>query len=506
MPTPSETLPGGIAGPGPGRSTHDIVLDFIKRYRYDSEAYVREVLGVGYDVPGEPPRIAPFQLRALKRYDKRTRKQSIRSGHGVGKTALLAWLISHHNLFEFPQRTAVTAPTGTQLDDALVPEVKRWVAKLPEILQSLLEVKTEHIKFVRSPAESFTTFKTSRPETPEALAGVHSAEGSVLLVVDEGSGVDDKVYESAGGSMSGPNAMTIIAGNPVRSEGFFYDTHTKFAEMWNAERVSVFESPFSGGQAYADEVAATYGIASNVYRVRVLGEFPTSEDDTVIPLELVLAAQNREVTVQHVPIIWGGDVAYMGNDRSTLAKRRGNVLIEIPKAWSKLECEDVAARFKTEWDTDSVLGLQPAVINIDSIGYGACVIERLRLLGLPARGVNVAETGSLKQPDVYRDLRTELWFLAREWLSGKDVKLPQSVARDDNMERLVRELTLVTFDYTPQSRKLYIESKKELKSRGFDSPDLADAFVLTFASDAIALVRGGRMFRRSAERKPLRIA
>jgi phage terminase large subunit len=290
--------------------------------------------------------------------------------------------------------------------------------------------------------------------------------------------------------MSGTNVMTIMTGNPVRGQGFFFDAFGRNKEMWFRLTVTVFDSKWSGGQKYADQIAATYGENSNAYRVRVLGEFPTADDDTVIPFELVESSLGREVEPHKVRPIWGVDVAHMGSDRSTLAKRRGNALIEAPKSWTKLEPDEVAARIYTEWQ-HTPESERPIVINVDLIGYGTGVVASLKALGLPARGINVAEAAATNA-DIYRNLRTELYFKTREWFAEKDVVFPKSVAKDDNMDQLIRELTMVRYKFTPQSRKLYIESKDDLRRRGHRSPDLADAFVLTFAGDAITLAQGAK--------------
>ena len=160
------------------------------------------------------------------------------------------------------------------------------------MLSELLETKTDRIFLKASPTEAFISCRTSRAETPEALQGVHSE--NVMLLCDEASGIPESVFESAGGSMSGDNATTILLGNPTRSSGFFFDTHHRMADSWWTRKVSCIDSP-RVSKEYIEEMKIRYGEESNAYRVRVLGEFPASEDDTVIPLSLVVDAQNRDI-------------------------------------------------------------------------------------------------------------------------------------------------------------------------------------------------------------------
>ena len=123
--------------------------------------------------------------------------------------------------------------------------------------------------------------------------------------------------------------------------------------------------------------------------------------------------------------------------------------------------------------------LRPRAMYIDAIGLGAGLADRLRELELPAVAISVSETASLK--DRFNRLRDELFWNAREWFEARDCKIP-----DD--QTLVQELTSVRYKYLSNG-KLKIESKDEMKRRGQRSPDVADAFVLSFAQQGA--VAGG---------------
>jgi hypothetical protein len=120
---------------------------------------------------------------------------------------------------------------------------------------------------------------------------------------------------------------------------------------------------------------------------------------------------------------------------------------------------------------------KPDDICVDVIGFGAGVVDRLREMGLPVTGINVAESPSVDGAK-YMRLRDELWFKARGWFEGRDVKMPAD-------EALIGELTGVKYHIT-SSGKLQVEGKDEMKKRGLRSPDLADAFNLTFAASDFA--------------------
>ena len=163
---------------------------FLKKYRNDPVKFVREVLKVEPD---------PWQAELLNKVATGQRKISVRAGHGVGKSAAASWTIVWYFLTKHPCKIVLTAPTSSQLFDALFSEVKSWIRKLPEALQTLLEVTSDRVVLLAAPQDAFISCRTARAETPEAMAGVHSQ--NVLLVVDEASGIPEQVFEAASGSL-----------------------------------------------------------------------------------------------------------------------------------------------------------------------------------------------------------------------------------------------------------------------------------------------------------------
>jgi hypothetical protein len=299
---------------------------------------------------------------------------------------------------------------------------------------------------------------------------------NVLLIADEASGIPEQVFEAAAGSMSGHSATTILLGNPTRSSGYFYDTHHRLKSEWWTRRVSCADSK-RVSKEYISEMAIRYGEESNAFRIRVLGEFPLADNDTMIPIDLIDSAVSRDVQASPTAgQIWGLDVARYGSDSSALCKRQSNIVTEL-RTWRNLDLMQLCGAIVNEYEASEV---KPQEILIDSIGLGAGVVDRLRELNLPVRGINVSESPSMG--GTYRNLRAELWGKTKAWLERRDVKLP----KDD---RLSTELATVRYSFN-SSGKLQIESKDDLKRRGLQSPDVADALVLTFAADAITAQSG----------------
>lgn len=457
--------------------------EWLERYAPDPVLFVQEVLGVDPD---------EWQIGFLRAIAAGHRKISVRSGHGVGKSTASAWAMLWYFMTRSPVKVVVTAPTSAQLFDAMFAELKRWVLMLPGPLQDLLTVKQDRVVFNVAPDEMFISARTSRAEQPEALQGIHSEY--VMLVADEASGVPEQVFEAAAGSMSGHNAVTLLLGNPTRSSGFFYDTHNRLSSEWKTFRVSCVDSPRVSGE-YVEEMKSRYGEESNAFRIRVLGEFPRSDDDTIIPMELLEQAKQRDVSPSKtVPMVWGLDVARFGSDSSSLCKRRGNTVVEPPRVWRNLDLMQLTGAVVAEYEAQNVAD-KPVSILVDSIGLGAGVVDRLNELGLPAVGVNVAESPSFSPNQTYANLKAELWYKAKAWFERRDCRIP-----DDG--RLIAELATVRYAFT-SSGKTRVESKEDIKKRGLKSPDCADSFVLTFADEAATAIYGSSRDRQSWG-KPLR--
>ena len=443
----------------------EALKQFQIRYINDPVLFVREVLKLTPD---------KWQEQVLSWVAHGERRISVRSGHGVGKSSCASWLMIWHQLTRFPQKTVVTAPSHSQLHDALGAEVRKWITVLPDVLKDQLEVFTEQIRLKASPSESFISFRVSRPEkgSAEALQGVHSDH--VLLVVDEASGINDAIFEASAGSMSGDNATTLLLGNPVRGQGFFYDTHNKLSKNWKTLRVNCEDSARVSDD-FVQDISDRYGSASNQFRVRVLGEFPLADDDAIIPRHLVESAVARDVEGVGGAVTIGVDVARFGSDASAICLRQGNMILgDGVKTKRGLNTMQVVGWIRSEIEDLKKKNLEIGDVCIDSIGLGAGVVDRLLEEGIDVRGINVGESPTIAGN--YLNLRTELWEKCRSWFEGLDVVIP-------NDEGLIMELCSVGYGFS-STGKTKVESKDDIRKRLGSSPDSADALILTFASYA----------------------
>ena len=441
-------------------------VNFINKYQYEPTLFCENVLNVKPD---------QWQSELMQAVVDGERKISVRSTHGVGKSSVASWILIHTLLTHLDCKLIVTAPTSGQLFDALFAELKKWIGEMPEALQDLVDIKSDRISLKSRSAEAFISARTSRKEQPEALAGVHS-QGKVILLCDEASGIPEQVYESASGSMSGKNTHTILLGNPTRNSGLFYDTHHKLKGAWRTFHISAYDSDRVSDE-FVEEMAMRYGEDSSAFKVRCLGEFAEETDDTIIPLELIDSAIQREIPVDHnvADTIWALDVARHGADSSVLVKKTGSTITEI-KSWKRLDLMELSGRIHAEYDTTEPEN-RPHELYVDVIGMGYGVLDAINSIGrINAVGINVAESPS--QKETYMNLRSELWFKFKSFLENKMCKLP-------NNEYMIADLIGVKYKFTAAG-KIQVESKDQIKKRLGRSPDFADALVLLMAGEAIA--------------------
>jgi phage terminase large subunit len=402
------------------------------------------------------------------------RRVSIRSGHGTGKSTFMAWCVLWFLASYYPAKVPATAPTGHQLEDVLWAEIAKWLRVMRERMPALgnqFEWSSGAYRMKSNPSESFAVARTSRPERPEALQGFHSDH--ILFLIDEASGVADNVFEVAEGALSTDGAFVAMAANPTRQSGYFFDSHHKMRSAWAALHWNGEKSP-RVSRTYIENMEKKYGRQSPVFKVRVLGEFVGAANG-VVHLEWCEAAKIREVeAIASAPFVWGVDVARFGDDSSALAKRHGNVQLCPVREWFGKDTMQTTGIVKAEWDATPAAE-RPIAINVDVIGIGAGVVDRLKEMGLPVVGINVAESEATNDRDdrQFNRLRDELWWRSREWLERRDCKL----AEDDET---IGELTTPT--YTILSNGLIqVERKEDMKKRGVKSPNRADAWNLTFA-------------------------
>lgn len=438
-----------------------VLIRGMVQYIHHPELFVRQVLHA------EPEPWQDETLRALARYPR----IAVRSGHGVGKTALEAWAVLWF-LFTRPfARIPCTAPTKQQLFDILWPECAKWMERAPA-LQPYFEWQKTRIIQRQHPKRWFAVARTSN--RPENLAGYH--EEHLLFIVDEASGVADSIFETIEGALTTADAKLLLCGNPTRNSGEFHDAFFKNRALYWVRKVPCSESRLVD-PGYRARLVAKYGEDSDVVRVRADGEFPKAEPDTFIPLELVEAATMREVEPDG-PLEIGVDVARFGDDETVLAAQVGLKLVHLEahtKQDTMVTTGQVVALAK---DMMQAHGKPRCVVKVDDDGVGGAVTDRLREIvrqeGLRIEVIDCHNGAAPEDKEHYDDWGTEAWAHLRDLLQQGDIELI-------NDEDLVGQLSTRKYRITSKG-KIKLESKEDMKKRGLRSPDRADAVVLAFAA------------------------
>jgi hypothetical protein len=161
-----------------------------------------------------------------------------------------------------------------------------------------------------------------RENNPDALGGLHNAGRGQCAIVDEGSGVPGPIYDTIEATMTDPDSFVFVFGNPLRKSGRFYELFTRFAHRW----ITIHDRcPHQPRREPEHDQPGDRGLRarSDYVKVNVLGEFPASDAQTLIPLPLIESARVRVAQgVERYKPVWGLDVARFGDDRTALAIRR----------------------------------------------------------------------------------------------------------------------------------------------------------------------------------------
>lgn len=401
-------------------------------------------------------------------------RYAVSSGRGIGKSALVSWITIWFLTTRIGGSVVISANTENQLSTRTWPEISKWLGM--SLMAHWFEPSATRIVPAKWLAEAVKRdlnrdtriwaahAQLWSEENPDAYAGLHNVDG-VLLIFDEASGIADAIWGVSSGffTENGPNRFWLAFSNPRRNSGYFYQCFHEKRDFWQTEIVDARTVEGTDKQTY-QQIIDEYGPESAQAHVEVFGQFPNASDDQFIGVDLVADAMARPAYKDaSAPIVLGVDPARFGSDSTVIAVRQGRDLVTI-------------RRYKGA-DTMEVVGhvigaieeFKPALVVIDEGGLGAGVVDRLKEQRYKVRGVNFGNKS--KNQAMWGNKRAEMWGELREWL--KSAHLPSDrYLRSDLIGPLMK----------PDSRgTIFLESKKDMKSRGLASPDAADAVAVTFA-------------------------
>ncbi len=396
-------------------------------------------------------------------------REATASGHGIGKSTLVAWLILWA-VSTFPDtRGVVSANTDKQLTTKTWAELsvwyrRCWYARVLFVISTNALVSTQagHDKSWRIDAVAWNLRNT------EAFAGLHNKGRRILLLFDEASAIPDPIWEVARGALTDAGTQIVWGafGNPTRNTGEFKNCFTgPEAPRWNSRQVDSRTSPLTNKEELA-EWEKTYGVDSDFFKVRVRGMFPASSAKQFISATDVDAAFGKHLRIDQydfAPKIISIDPAWEGDDELVIGLRQGlafSILRVIAKNDNDIEIANIVAVLEDEHGADAVF--------VDA-GYGTGIVSAGRTLG---RSWQLVWFGSASSDPGCANKRAEMWKLMRDWIkSGGAIPKDSGLYND-----LIGPETVATLD-----GKIQLEPKNAMKKRGLKSPNRADCLAISFA-------------------------
>lgn len=466
---------------------------WLRRWYRCPLAYVIEMIG---DIPTHQ------QAQILKAFEHHN-FVAVKSGHGIGKSKLTGWLVNWW-LDTRGKRAPITGAGGDQLCDIIWPEVILTNDRKWEWISKQYEKTTEELRQKNARELAKAVLRTARADNDDALQGFHDC----MFFIDEASGVRDGIFEVASGAMGDPGAFGFMDGNPTRLSGYMYNVFHKKTRWYTlsfSSEDSLAEKEYSynyvdplgnirtitthGRQTmkWVQDMRTDYGINSNAYRVRVLGEFANMGRDQVVEgrhLEKVFSHNLPKLGKDRIDRRYkrrmGIDPAYTGDDDTGVVIREGDEILHV-EFWHGFDIVESFQRAKMlfdEWDCDTV--------HVDTVGVGAGLFDMFRhtirngKMGYPAVRVMCSESAPEDDDGECSKLRDWLWWKCRKFFRTRNVKFAGKV-EDAAWKQLSDEILAPT--YKIANGKIKVEGKDEMKSRGLRSPNLADALNLTFFED-----------------------
>lgn len=420
------------------------------------------------------------------------------SGHGIGKSTLVAWVILWIMSTRPYAKGTVTANTAEQLRTKTWAELGKWHKRC--ITGHWFQYNSGRgnmtLKHRRHEEEWYCSAQTSREENSESFAGQHAANSTSFYIFDEASGIVDKIYEVREGGTTDGEPMVFDFGNPTRNSGRFYEEcEGNFKKRYIVRKIDSRTVAITNKQRIREWIE-DYGEDSDFVKVRVKGEFPSQSSLQFIPTAWVQRAAMRDVVRDRFAgVTIGVDVArfgdddsviypVIGNDARSFAPRRGDGI------YNGLDTVALAQKVIEKIHFFDNLSIAVMGVFVDVTGLGAGVVDILNDSGFDVVGVNFGTT-PVFQPEVYRYRGDEMWGRAKDAIKTK-LALPhlpelmevtEEYNPNDIGSKLFAELTQREFGYTLQGEKIHLETKKDMKARGLESPDIADALVLNFAQE-----------------------
>lgn len=409
------------------------------------------------------------------------RKVAVRSGHRVGKTHLVGSLVLTFCTIYPQARVITTANTFAQVQQNVWGEIRGQYHAAPVALGG--EMLTTQWKI--GPKWEAIGLSTNEPDS---FQGKHAPH--LLIIFDECQGIDRDVWKAANSMMSGPDCYWLAIANPTRTSGPFFDAC--HSPNWHVERLCCLDHPnvttgktvMPGVTAeWVEEMRAEYGEDSPEWYARVLGDFPETDDYSLISLKALRDAESLAEPIDDGVHI-GVDIARFGGDENVAAVVRDRELVHV-EAWRGADLMQTTGRIIHLMEEH---GAPAEHIHVDTIGIGAGVVDRLAEQGY---GVDAVDFGAgpagdwwgvLSEDDKVKNRRAELYVVTQRLIRDRALCIPP------HFRRVVTDLSAPTYSFDSAGR-LQIEKKEKIRDRIGRSPDYGDAVVMAMSREGSFMPR-----------------
>lgn len=392
---------------------------------------------------------------------------AVASGHGVGKSALVAWLILWGMSTKPHTKCVVTATTEAQLRTKTWSELSKW--HRISINAHWFRYTATKLCYAEDAAEE--TWKadavTWSDSNTIAFQGLHNKGKRIIVVFDEASGIDDGVWDVTEGALTDKDTeiFWFAFGNPNLNTGRFDGCWKMYRNQWRRRRLD--SRKVEGANLKQIEIwEGIYGEDHDFFRVRVMGLPPKGDGGNFIGMGLVEAAMNRTIpkhSYEFAPLIIGCDPAWTGKDHLEIVARQGNMswlLRSIPKNDNDVVIADILEEFQND--------LGAAAVILDA-GYGTGIWS----IG-KSRGYNnwhIVWFSGKTHDEECMNMRAKMWKSMRDWLKdGGCLPMDEDLKQD-----------LISVDRKNRDDgKILLESKEEMRKNHKVSPNKGDALALTF--------------------------
>jgi len=458
------------------------LLEAVAGFTHDPAGYVRFAYPwgePGTELEHERPRTWQLDIAGTigaHLRDPATKHQPLRiavaSGHGIGKSALVSWLIDWGLSTHPDTKIVVTAGTFDQLRTKTWPEVSKWRRMsitsgwFRYVATSLHSTDTKHENTWRADALPWSENHS------EPFAGLHNKGKRILIIFDEASAIGDKIWEVITGALTdeGTEIIWLAFGNYTRNTGRFHECFGKNAHRWITKQIDSRTVEGTNLVQLAKDVQDYGGEDSDLTRIRIKGQAPRAGSMQLIPSDVVEKAAKTEPTASiYDPLIIGVDVARFGDDESVIRFRRGRDARSRPPIHLRgVDTMTLAGRVVEEARASGV-----DAVFIDETGIGGAVVDRCRQLNLEVVGVNNGASSDIPvEGQLVANKGAECWARGREWL-----KTGGSIEDDPQLRQ---QLEGREYGFNAHN-EIVLERKDDMKKRGLSSPDRADGLMLTFA-------------------------